>query len=127
MYELKPFREVKNQQFKFHKLTVDNRCLFDEFENSLCQPSDIKALGAIYSLMECFGNLLLPKTKFNHIVGGKKDPGNVFEFKKNNIRVYIMMQKPDVIVILGGFKTAQKKDIEKVFSIVKDWIKETER
>ncbi|HAP30321.1 MAG TPA: hypothetical protein DCR26_09385 [Porphyromonadaceae bacterium] len=123
MYELKPFSEVKNQRFTFHKLTVDDRCPFEEFEDGLCQPSDTKALGAIYSLMECFGNQLLPKTKFNHLDGGKKDPDNVFEFKKNNIRVYVLLQKPDVVVVLGGFKATQKKDINKVFAIAREWMK----
>lgn len=74
--------------------------------------------------MECFGDMLLPKTKFNHIVGGKNNPGNVFEFKKNNIRVYVMLKDPDVIVILGGFKNSQKKDIERVLVLSRDGLQE---
>lgn len=127
MYELKPFPEVRNPRLTFHKLSVGDNCPFEEFEKELIQPGDLKALGSIYSLMENFGNILLPKTKFNHIEGGKRDPDNVFEFKKNNLRVYVLLQRPDVIVILGGFKSGQKKDIDRVMTLARGWIDESRR
>ena len=63
--------------------------------------------------MENFSfNQKLPKEKFRPIKSIKRK--NVYEFKKNNIRVYVLMQEPDMFVILGGYKADQKKDIHKV-------------
>ena len=39
---------------------------------------------------------------------------NVYEFKKNDIRVYVILERPDVFVILGAYKSNQDLDIKKI-------------
>lgn len=55
---------------------------------------------------------LLPKTKFWSIKCKKCK--NVYEFKKNDIRVYVILERPDVFVILGAYKSNQDLDIKKI-------------
>ena len=49
------------------------------------------------------GALLLPKTKFRYI-GDKQHP-DLYEFKKNDIRVYVIMRKPNIFVAIKVNKT----------------------
>ena len=72
-----------------------------------------KTFVAIATLMENFSfNLKLPDKLFRQIKNvGRKD---VYEFKKANLRVYVIMQKPNMFIILGGRKLRQNKDIEKI-------------
>lgn len=65
--------------------------------------------------MDRFSNTLLNHQIVNSIKGGKHDRKDVFEFKKDNIRVYFILKAPDVLIVLGGFKTNQKKSIDTVF------------
>lgn len=37
-----------------------------------------------------------------------------YEFKKNDIRVYVILERPDVFVILGAYKSNQDLDIKKI-------------
>lgn len=52
----------------------------------------------------------LPKTKFRQI-NVSPPRTDVFEFKKNNLRIYVILQKPDVYVVMGGYKNTQKQDV----------------
>ena len=75
-------------------------------------PRDEKSLIAIFSMMEMFGAQLLPNTKFRQIKG--IDRTDVFEFKKNTVRVYVVKQTPNVYLVMGGYKGTQDKDIERL-------------
>ena len=72
---------------------------------------DGKTLSGIIALMDKFGSCMLPNTKYRKIQGTGRD--DLFEFKKNNIRVYVLKKEPSVFVVLGGYKTKQKSDIVK--------------
>jgi hypothetical protein len=58
----------------------------------------------------------LPPTKFRHIVGGKYDRKDVYEFKSKHLRVYTLKVQPDFYIVLGGYKKGQEKDIAKIFN-----------
>lgn len=60
---------------------------------------------------------LLPATKFGHIKGVCRQ--DVYEFKKDALRVYAIIQEPDVFIILGGFKTKQPSDIKRLNQYIK--------
>ncbi|MDE7180658.1 MAG: hypothetical protein K2N88_05620 [Muribaculaceae bacterium] len=62
-----------------------------------------------------------PKTKFNHIED--KDRSDLFEFKKDRLRVYVIKQKPNFFIVIAGYKGTQKKDIKKLKSLIKDFTK----
>ncbi len=115
-YFTKPFELVHNPQYQFHKLYIDNECQFDTFMKDIEMNGNKKELASFASIiayMDAISDLImLPKTKFRHIENaGRKD---VFEFKKDNLRVYVIMQRPDVYIILGGYKNNQKKDINTI-------------
>jgi len=109
---------VKNRNnYKFYEIYKNDKSFFKEFTDSLTQQKDKDALAAIYAQMDAFGPNLLNSTIVNHIRGGKHDRNDVYEFKKENIRIYFILERPNVLVLLGGFKSKgkQQNDTQKVF------------
>ena len=53
----------------------------------------------------------LPKKKFRHIEWSERD--DLFEFKKNQMRVYVVKQGDVIYIVMGGWKNNQKLDISK--------------
>lgn len=120
-YQVRDFKLVNNQYYHFSEVSVDGRYLFQEFITNLKdKKNDIKKLAAIFQYMDIISpHTLLPKTKFRHIEGsGCK---NLYEFKKNDIRVYVIMNKPSVFLILGAYKGTQKQDFKKIDKLFKDF------
>ena len=111
----KPTEGVNNPNYSFYTIYVDDKSPFKEFCDSLKQKKDLDSLDAIYAIMDRLGPTILNSTIVNHIKGGKHDRNDVYEFKKNAIRVYFILQKPNVFILLGGYKVNQKSDISKVF------------
>lgn len=105
---------VRNKNnVQFYELELDGKRLFSEFYENLIDANDKKKFIAVIALMDNFSfNKKLPDKLFKQIKSiGRKD---VYEFKKANLRVYVIMQKPNMFIILGGYKTNQQKDIEKI-------------
>ena len=65
--------------------------------------------------MGCFGDYMMPQKYFRQIKEVKEK--DIYEFKKDDIRIYVKLEKPNVFIILGGFKNSQKKDIQQVKKI----------
>ena len=83
---------VNNPNCQFYKLLIDDECQFDEFVK---QVEKVKA----------------DKSSFAGIIALMDD---LYEFKKNNLRVYVILQCPNVYVAMGGYKATQEKDIRKL-------------
>lgn len=118
-YETELYEDVNNPQYKFYKLHVDGSCQFDEFIDMVWRnKSDKKSFMSIIAYMDGLTDQNhYPSSKFNHI----EDPvrHDIYEFKKDRLRVYVVKQKPDIYIILGGFKGTQKKDINHLKSLLK--------
>lgn len=101
-YSIEPFELARNALYQFHKLLINGKSRFDEFyEEIKTNKKDLSSFDKIISMMDSFSpQLLLPKTKFRQI----KDVGrnDVFEFKCNNIRLYVIKQAPDIYIVIGG-------------------------
>ena len=110
-----PLEEIVNPYFKLYKVLEDGKSFYDEFVDSLSQPADLNAMDAIRAIMDRLDNTILSSTIINHIRGSKSDRNDVYEFKRHNVRIYFIMKKPDFLLLLGGFKSNQKKDLKKVF------------
>lgn len=110
--------EVNNAHgFVFYKLLINNVCLFDSFVAKLKSlQREKKSLNSIFAYMDMFSRQQLPKSKFRAIKNSKRK--DVFEFKKDNIRVYIILQENDVYVVAGGFKHNQDKDVKRIIKLV---------
>ena len=114
--------EIVNNEngFVFYKLLIDDICHFDIFVEKLKNlPRDLKSLDSIYAYMDMFSKTLLPRSKFRSIKNVERK--DIFEFKKDNIRVYVILQQPSVYVVAGGFKKDQKRDIGKLVKQIRNF------
>ena len=113
-YEEKIFEPINNKTYEFREVSVNGRFLFQEFIDNLKDtPKDMKKIMQIYAYMNEFSpSTLLPKTKFRHIKGVKRD--DVYEFKKDDIRIYVIKRYPSIFVILGAYKGTQDKSINRI-------------
>lgn len=112
--------EIVTGLYHFRKLVVDGCCLFDEFCREIeVNPQYKSELATLLSYMNFMTreNTKIPPSKFNHILEKGDTIGH--EFKSKHLRIYIIKAKPDVIVVLGGYKTSQKKDISRFKSLIK--------
>lgn len=104
----------------YYKLLVDEKCQFDDFQSAL-QKSSIKSLAKIFRYMEWKRNgHLLPKQKYRQLQPTQEVPD--YEFKGDDLRVYGIEIEDFGIIILGGFKGNQKKDISKLRAIKKNFL-----
>lgn len=101
-------------------MLFDGKCLFDEFVDEVNKvDNDKKHFTALVAWMDNYSpNLYSPSTKINHI--NQVSRIDVIEFKKDNLRIYAISQKPNVFVILGGYKNNQKNDIKHIRKLIKE-------
>ncbi|MBW8051196.1 MAG: hypothetical protein FVQ77_12815 [Cytophagales bacterium] len=112
---------------KFYKLKKDGICEFDFFCEEIKEKKRYYAeLLTIFDKIDYVANLgRLPKTKFRPITP-KKETVKEYEFKTKHLRVYtIHEEKTGKIIICGGFKKDQKKDIKHFRSIKKQYLEST--
>ena len=123
-YSLNKITEINGTQNIF-KLEINKKCQFDEFESEVISQGQYEdEISSIYSLMEdVANNKLLPKTKFRDITLSKKDKNKEYEFKTKHLRVYAVKTESGKVVVLGGYKNAQKKDIAKFRNIKQNYLK----
>ena len=109
---------IKNHHgYTFQKLVKNGSCQFDEF---VCEATRViankKKIVNLISRMEYFGDYPMPAGYIKQIKAiGYND---VYEFRKDDIRIYVKIVRPDVIIILGGYKNTQKKDIQQIKRIL---------
>jgi len=118
-FTLNKIEEIDGKQ-EIYKLLVDKSCQFDDFENEIEQRGQYtEELGKIYAHIEDFANnLTLPETKFRILNKGQKyDRIKEYEFKSKNLRVYGIKAPNGQIIIMGGYKSNQTKDLRKFRSI----------
>lgn len=105
----------------FFKLIKDGVCWFDEFyEEQMKDPKHASEIRSILSAMDFMAetDCMLPATKFNSIKQGKNVIG--YEFKKDDLRVYCMKPASNVVVVFGGYKKNQGKDVKRLNRIVEE-------
>ena len=123
-YKTVKYDDVNNPQYSFYKLIIDGVCHFDEFLQGIDKNSaDRKVYNAIIRYMDSITDQIrLPRTKFRQIEdSGRSD---LFEFKKDRIRIYVIKQRPNFFIVIGGFKSSQTKDIKKFKVLIKDFPKQ---
>lgn len=106
-----------------YKIIVDNHCLFDEFCEQIRQEGNFQnELDTIQARFEDIANnRLLPSKKFKDITP-KKEVHKEYEIKTCNLRVYLTKEKRlGKIIILGGKKNTQQKDLRKFRSIKRNY------
>lgn len=118
-YEEIPCELIGNKEYKFYELIINGKNLFHEFRENIKPGSrEEKSFRGVIALMEIISpRVMLPKNKFRHITGcSRKD---IFEFKKENIRVYVIKQEPNLYIIFAGYKNNQDLDIKNINTLTK--------
>lgn len=111
-YRTEVFNQINNPNYTYYKLYVDEKCAFDEFVEDVSSNVEyIKELKNIYTYMDYLGRQMLPRKKFNSIKDGKRN--DLFEFKTKHLMVYVILVRPNVYVIAGGYKNTQDKDVDR--------------
>ena len=109
---------------RFHKLVVDDVCLFDEFYDQIKHEANlVKQLKTILARMNEIANQkLLPHNKFKDITP-QKEKIKEFEIKTGDLRVYLIKEHlTGHIIIFAGKKNSQKEDIRKFRSLKKSYL-----
>ena len=106
-----------------HELCVDGESLFQIFIDKIIADGNFKTelFGAIGNL-ELAANLVrLPETKFREIKA-KGINVKLYEAKYRNIRIYHFQEKhTGRIIVCGGIKSNQTKDIKSAINTIKNY------
>lgn len=112
-FVLKKIVEIEGK-VSFYKLIMNETCEFDLFWEEIEKDGNLKGeLLKIQTLMsEISDNKSLPQQKFRNITP-KKENVTEYEIKTKHLRVYLFQEKhTGKIIVSGGKKTTQKKDIK---------------
>jgi len=107
---------------EFSQLEINGEKQLDKFESELNDTTYASEFKQILVYMEYLANNNpLPKTKFRELKGNK-DKIKEYEFKSKHLRLYAIAQPGGKIVILGGFKNDQSKDIARFRAVKKQYL-----
>lgn len=122
IFALKRIEAIDSKQ-TVDKLIVNNNCQFDEFEENLLKTKKYQnEIGMIYTYLEYISNgQTLPAKHFKDITPDKEKIKE-YEFKTKHLRIYAIKKKNGKIILLGGYKNKQAKDINKFRAIKKQYI-----
>lgn len=119
-FALKRITNVKGKE-PFDKLIVDGKSLIDDFEDNLEEQYESE-MDAIHAYMDCVSNQQsLPRNKFHPLNEGQGQTKE-YEFKTKHLRVYAIQQPGEKIVVMGGYKNEQPKDIKKFRSLKDEYL-----
>ncbi len=123
-YRLQRIEEIQGQQAIF-KLIVDGKCQFDEFTEQIKKESNFSnELDVVQARLEDVSQMRsLPSKKFKDITP-KNEINKEYEIKTQNLRIYLThLTKTGKIIIFGGQKNKQAKDIRQFRKVKKDYFK----
>ncbi len=104
------------------KLKRDGKCLFDDFVETIKKDKNLEPeLDDLTALIEGAANNK-EHPKFKKLKTKKIQGYPIFEAKSNSLRLYVTReQNTGIIIILGGSKKNQDKDIAKTETIVSQY------
>lgn len=107
---------------QFLQLEINGRGQLDVFEESLRGSTYEREFAVMLTYMEYVANNgSLPQTRFRDITPAK-DPVKEYEFKSKHLRIYACRYPGGKLIILGGKKSDQKKDITRFRSLKKQYL-----
>ncbi len=118
IFALKSLKSITGKQ-NIELLIENDVCFFEEFEKLIKerQTKYNNELGKVLQILERLANnKSLPNTKFKDITP-QKEIVKEYEIKSRNLRVYLIKKTDGKIIVLGGFKNRQKRDIKRFRSL----------
>ena len=114
--------EIIKGHVSFYKLKVNNTCPIDEFWEEIKRQGHLsKQLNNAVAIMERVAqNLPVPPNKYKSITT-KGDPCNEYEVKTKDLRIYLFRNSDGAIVVYGGKKSTQRRDINHFKNTVKEY------
>lgn len=106
----------------YYKLIIDGIDHYERFVEELEKlPNESRSLKKVLALMERYSpNVLLPKEKFRQIKGIKRN--DVYEFKDPPyVRVYVVLDKPNIYIVDGSLKKNQEETIKRIGKLLKQF------
>jgi len=108
-------------QAVFYSLIIDDHDVLQNFEDQITNKIDEKKIAGLYKIMEYISlGKLLSETQIRQIKNPKLD--NLYEIKKNPLRLYCIKCKSNYYIALCNTKTNQKKDIKKFIKIAQEFM-----
>jgi len=112
-----------------YELCKNGESLFEQFVDEIEKDGNLfdKLAGAIRIIEETSNLKRYPKSKFRELKGHNLSC-KVYEAKSDIIRIYLFHEeKTGRIIITGGLKDNQDKDIKLILKIIKDYNNEKQR
>lgn len=80
-------------------------------------------MDSIYLYMDSVANMKsLPHSKFHPLDTNNADGYREYEFKTKHLRVYVIKQHGGKIIVMGGYKNSQKRDIASFRALKKQYL-----
>lgn len=113
--------QVREGPIKFYQLSENGKSRFEEFCNMIEKEGNLKCyLTNIWSVMDRMAvGHEIPENIVRPIKRGNKGE---YEIKKGSLRVYFIKDPVGNIIITGGKKTTQERDIAKFQSIHQEYL-----
>ena len=113
--------ELVDGPIKFYKLWIDDYCQFNEFLSELENGGSLSQIEGLFRRITEVGQMRrLPQNKFKEITP-EGQLVKEYEIKCGVFRVYLIKHEGH-IVIIGGKKNRQEKDIRQFRSIKKRYL-----
>ncbi len=111
---------------KVNKLFRNGKCILDEFIKEIKADRNLsEEIGDLFAIIEDVANEeRLPKTKYRNLHLSKKLKYSPYEAKSKHLRLYLFHDKENgQIIVLGGKKGTQLKDLSKFDKIIQEYTK----
>jgi putative component of toxin-antitoxin plasmid stabilization module len=116
-------------RIKIFKLQVDGLIPYDVFEEAIKRDGNFeKELINVQAILKQYAEMKgLPDKKFKPLQGCT-DAYTEFEIKTKNLRVYLFKEeKTGSIIVCGGKKNTQRKDISEFLRLKRGYIKSKQK
>jgi hypothetical protein len=122
-FALKKINSIVGKQ-SIEKLVVDDYCQYDNFITELKKTrKGASKVASLYAIIKDYADCKsLPDTKFRFLHSSANEKVKEIEFKKDDIRIYGVKKDNGAILILGGYKNRQKKDLRTFRSLKEKYI-----
>ncbi|MCF8304165.1 MAG: hypothetical protein K9I94_12875 [Bacteroidales bacterium] len=123
-FALKRIEAVKGN-IDVHKLIINDKCEFDSFIEALEHEGKYAIIGSLFATLNSVANLMrMPRTRFRELKGRRKnDSIKDYEAKAGSYRLYLFKHTSGKIVVFGGLKREQEKDIKRMRKLKMEFIK----